>query len=60
MSDFSCFNHKYPLCMLEKKVIFKKFFGRVRRVEITCHCPGCGMEITYSFKIERYKKGKEE
>ncbi len=52
-----CFNHKYPLtCVVEGQEFKKGLWGKVNRLEITCRCPGCGMRLVYSFKIERYIK----
>ena len=55
--DMLCFNHKYPLHCVETKREFKKFLGKVRSLDITCHCPDCEMELIYSLKVKGYKKG---
>ena len=60
MPEFLCFNHKYPLHTIVKGTKFKKnILGKVCRAEVECHCPDCGMEIVYSFKIHHYEGGKD-
>ncbi|GAI31054.1 unnamed protein product [marine sediment metagenome] len=59
MTEFLCFNHKYPLHTIVESTEFKKnIFGKVCRVEIGCRCPECKMRIVYSFKIHHYEGGK--
>lgn len=55
--NLMCFKHKYPLVTIVKETKFKKFLGRVRSMDVDCYCPDCGMEITYSFKVKKYRKG---
>ena len=55
MDNFLCFNHKYPLhCIVDKRE-FKKRWGKVNRLEISCHCPECNMRLTYTIKVQGYK-----
>ena len=57
MDNFLCFNHgDYPMTTVINRRLVKRL-GNVRRVEIDCRCPVCGMEITYSYKIHKYTKG---
>ena len=54
--DLICFNHKYPLvCIVDERKFKKNIWGKVNRLEITCHCSECGMGLIYSVKVKRSK-----
>ena len=53
MPDYLCFNHEHPLyCIVDKREFKKNIWGKVNRLEITCHCPKCDMRLTYSIKVK--------
>ena len=60
MDNFYCPNHGEwpPLCYVDKKEFKKNIWGKVNRLEITCHCPVCGMRLTYKVEIQGYKRSK--